>query len=138
MCKKHMFQLSETLSSIFSSRRYTKPLTPEFQAAADKLAKQQAELDAHMRSRKLDQARAHVQSVRPSTPNNENSCGTTSTHHNMRGHERPQRHVREPAGQLHAVTCSTAYKALHAAALQERLLVCIAATQGATGVLTST
>ncbi|KAK9834291.1 hypothetical protein WJX81_004049 [Elliptochloris bilobata] len=36
---------------------YKKPLAPEFQAAADKLAKQQAELDAHMRYRKLDQAR---------------------------------------------------------------------------------
>ena len=43
------------------SHRYTKPLTPEFQAAADKLATQQAELDAHMRARKLDQARTHVQ-----------------------------------------------------------------------------
>ena len=50
-----------TLNSGFYAHRYTKPLTPEFQAAADKLAKQQAELDAHMRERKLDQARARMQ-----------------------------------------------------------------------------
>ena len=73
------FNPSALLCSTVCSRRYTKPLTPEFQAAADKLAKQQAELDAHMAARKLDQARAlggpaglamHVQPVRPSSPNN--------------------------------------------------------------------
>lgn len=89
----NILQLSALSLVAFCSRRYTKPLTPEFQAAADKLAKQQAELDAHMRGRKLDQARARparpaglamrVQSVKPSTPSNENSCGTTSTHHDL-------------------------------------------------------
>ena len=54
-------QLSALACSTACPHRYTKPLTPEFQAAADKLAKQQAELDAHMRGRQLDQARARMQ-----------------------------------------------------------------------------
>lgn len=38
-------------------RRYTKPLAPEYQAAAEKLAQAQAQLDAHMAVRKLDPGR---------------------------------------------------------------------------------
>lgn len=37
--------------------RFTKPLAPEFQAAADGLARAQAQLDAHMAQRRLDAAK---------------------------------------------------------------------------------